>query len=508
MKPGARSPGAGAAPNGQRRRAIQLGQLLRALPAARLDGSAATEISGLSYDSRAVQPGHLFFALPGAKTDGGLFLEDARRRGAVAAVHEKDVRLPRGLAGVGVDNARTAMADLAAEFYGHPSETLPVIGVTGTNGKTTAVFMIRDILRAAGRACGLIGTIRYEICGRSISAARTTPEALDLQRMFAEARQAGCQALAMEVSSQGLAAERLRGTRFAAGVFTNLSPDHLDFHRTMEAYFDAKKLLFQGLAGENAPAVVNIDDGYGRRLAAEPRLADRLLTYGCDPRAMVRAENIRLAEAGSVFSVRAPWGAVAVELPLAGRFNVMNALAAMAVCGALGVPGDAMAAALAQLGAVPGRLERIADPKGRHLFVDYAHTEDALRNVLQTLRETVPGRLVCLFGCGGDRDRFKRPRMGAAVSAGADFAVVTSDNPRTEDPAAIIREILDGMDLAKPHLVEPDRALAIRAALGEARSGDAVLIAGKGHETYQEIAGRLTHFDDAEVVRAALAEGL
>ena len=508
MKPGARSAGAGAAPNGHRRRTVPLAALLRALPTARLEGSGATEITGLAYDSRAVQPGHLFFALPGTKTDGGLFLEDALRRGAVAAAHEQNVRVPRGLVGVCVDNARAALADLAADFYERPSETLPVIGVTGTNGKTTTVFMIRDILRAAGRSCGLIGTIRYEIGGRSISAARTTPEALDLQRMFAEALQAGCRALAMEVSSQGLAAERLRGTRFAAAVFTNLSADHLDFHKTMEAYFEAKKRLFGMLGGPAAPVVVNLEDAYGRRLAAEPDLASRLVTYGFRADAMVRAENLRLAETGSAFSVQAPWGAVDVELPLAGRFNVLNALAALALGGAMGVSGDAIAAALAGLQPVPGRLERIPDPKGRHLFVDYAHTEDALRNVLQTLRETVPGRVVCLFGCGGDRDRSKRPRMGAAVSEWADFAVVTSDNPRSEEPAAIIGEIVAGLDRAKPHWVEPDRARAIRAALDAARPGDAVLFAGKGHETYQEIAGRLTPFNDAEVVRAALAEGL
>ena len=487
---------------------MKLGRLLQAAPEARLrEGSAATEIAGLAYDSRAVQPGYLFFALPGAKTDGGLYVEEAARRGAVAVVHENGMRLPRELADVAAACARRAMADLSAEFYGNPSQKLRIIGVTGTNGKTTTTFMIRDILRAAGTDCGLIGTIQYEFGGRFISAARTTPEALDLQRMFFECLQAGGRAVAMEVSSQGLAAERLRGTRFAAAVFTNLSVDHLDFHKTMEAYFEAKKRLFDALP-KSAPAVVNVDDPYGRRLAADPALAGRLITFGCDPSARVRASDLRLSETGSSFLAATPWGEMRVELALAGRFNVMNALAAMAVGGALGIPLESMAAAFKKMAAVPGRLERIEDSKGRHIFVDYAHTEDALRNVLQTLRENAPGRLICLFGCGGNRDRSKRPRMGAVVSEWADVSVVTSDNPRNEDPQAILAEILVGMDRGKPLLVESDRAQAIRAALGAAQAGDTVLLAGKGHEPYQEIAGRMLHFDDREVVREALAEGL
>ena len=496
--------------NNKLARTMKLGRLLQKVPSAVLDGAAATEITGLAYDSRQVQPGNLFFALPGAKTDGGLFIEDAVRRGAAAVLHEKGMRAPRDLASVSVNNARTAMADLAAEFYGNPSEKLRVVGVTGTNGKTTTVFMVRDILRTAGISSGIIGTIQYEFGERLISATRTTPESLDLQRIFSDALQAGCQAMAMEASSQGLAAERLRGTRFAAAVFTNLSVDHLDFHKTKDAYFDAKKRLFDALAGQSpeAPAVVNIDDAYGRRLATELNLAGRLVTFGCRPEAMVRAEDIQLSETASVFRAVTPWGEVRVNLALAGRFNVMNALAAMAVSGALGVPLEAMKTALSKMSFVPGRLERIADPRRRHIFVDYAHTEDALRNVLQTLRETAPGRLICLFGCGGNRDRSKRPRMGAAVSELADYAIVSSDNPRNEDPLAIIEEILPGMDQSKPHLVEPDRAKAIRAALRAAGAGDTVLIAGKGHETYQEVAGRMTHFDDREVVREALAEGL
>ena len=491
-------------------RTLKVGSLVRKVTATLSDGAASTEITGLACDSRAVRPGNLFIALPGEKTDGALFIEDAARRGAVAVMHERGLKPPRPLASVCVDCARTAMADVAAEFHGHPSGKLQVVGVTGTNGKTTSVFMIRDMLRAAGIPCGLIGTIQYEFGERLVSATRTTPESLDLQRMLAESLQAGGKAMAMEVSSQGLAAERLRGTRFAAAVFTNLTVDHLDFHKTMEAYYDAKKRLFEELAAQSpsAPAAVNIDDPYGRRLAAETVLSGHLFTFGCHPDAMVRAVDVQLSEKDSAFRALTPWGEVSVQLSLAGRFNVSNALGALAACGAMGVPLEKMAAALSNLSCVPGRLERIEDSRGRHIFVDYAHTEDALRNVLQTLRETTPGRLICVFGCGGNRDRTKRPRMGAAVSELADFAMVTSDNPRNENPRDILNEILAGMQHGKPHEVEADRAKAIRQALQMARSGDTLLLAGKGHETYQEVAGRMTHFDDREIVREALAEGL
>ncbi len=491
-------------------RTWKLARLLEAVPGAAVEGAVPVPVTSLAYDSRRVQPGALFFALSGATTDGRLHIEEAARRGAAAVVHEGELHGVRGLATVRVENARQAMGDLAAEFHGHPSRALRVAGVTGTNGKTTTVFMIRDILRRAGMPAGLIGTICYEYGGRRIAAGRTTPEAPDLQQMLAESLQAGDQAVAMEVSSQGLAAERLRGTGFAAAVFTNLTADHLDFHGTMDAYFAAKKRLFEMLAAgsASAPAILNLDDEHGRRLAAEPYLQGRVAGYGFGADALVRATDIRCSEARSAFRAVTPWGECAVDLPLAGRFNVSNALAALAVCGAWGIPPSVMAEALGGMASVPGRLERIVDPRGtRHLFVDYAHTEDALRNVLQTLRDTTPGRLLCVFGCGGNRDRDKRPRMGAAVSDLADAAFVTSDNPRGEDPAAILEDIAAGMDPARPRVVEVDRAAAIRLALRETRDGDTLLVAGKGHETYQEIGGRMVHFDDRDELRAALAEG-
>ncbi len=483
----------------------KLSRLTEGIGGVEAPGGGGTVVTALACDSRRVQPGALFFALAGATTDGRLHIEEAVRRGAAAVLHEGSLHGLRGVPAVRAENARAAMGEISARFYGEPSRALRVIGITGTNGKTTTAFMVRDILREAGLPAGLIGTVYYEYGGRRIAASRTTPESPDLQQMLAESRQAGDQAVAMEVSSQGLAAERLRGTDFCAAVFTNLSVDHLDFHRTMEDYFLAKKRLFEALAAASAaaPAIVNLDDAYGRRLAGEAFLAGRVLGYGFDPAAAVQAADVRCAERQSVFRAVTPWGECPVELPLAGRFNVSNALAAMAVCGGFGVEPAAMARALARMAPVPGRLERIED--AGHLFVDYAHTEDALRKVLQTLRETTPGRLLCVFGCGGNRDRSKRPRMGAAVAELADHAYVTSDNPRNEDPGAILDDIVSGMDPRRPRIVEPDRAAAIRLALRDARDGDTVLVAGKGHETYQETGGRMVHFDDREVLRDALA---
>jgi UDP-N-acetylmuramoyl-L-alanyl-D-glutamate--2,6-diaminopimelate ligase len=486
---------------------MKLGRLVRGIAGASIEGSASVEVSSLAYDSRQVQPGALFVALPGARLDGLGFVDDAVRRGAVAVLHEGPPKAMRGVPSVRVGCVRAAMADVAAEWNGHPSRKLRVVGVTGTNGKTSTTHMVRDVLRAAGTRCGLVGTIGYECGGRRLPASRTTPESVDVQRMMAESLQAGDAAMAIEASSQGLAAERLRGVRFAAVAFTNLTPDHLDFHGTMENYFAAKRRLFEALCadGGRGPAIVNLDDAYGRRLASEPMLADRLVGYGFSADAAVRAMDVRADAGGSEFRVATPWGESEIRLPLPGRFNVYNALAALAACGALGTPLPAMAGALASLRPVTGRLEAIPDPRGtRHLFVDYAHTEDALSNVLQTLRETLSGRIVCVFGCGGDRDAAKRPRMGAVVSRLADLAFVTSDNPRNEDPDEIIRQIAVGMDPARPFRVEPDRSAAIRAALRELRDGDALLVAGKGHETYQEIGGRSIHFDDREAVREAV----
>ena len=488
-------------------RGVKLRRLAAAVPQISWSGLRPVWIRSLAYDSRQAQPGSLYVALPGARVHGNHFVEEAVRRGAAAVLGDADVRAPKGIPVGRVERPRLAMAELAAEFYGHPSRDLRVIGITGTNGKTTTSFLTRHLLRGAGMACGLIGTIHYAMGQRQLPATRTTPEAPDLQRMFAESLQGGDEALVMEVSSQGLAADRLHGVEFSAGVFTNLSEDHLDFHHTKQAYFAAKRELFELMAEHRAaaPAIINTDDDYGQALAAEPWLAGRVMRFGLSEAADVRARHVEQAPAGSRFEVVSPWGADWVELPLAGGFNVLNALASIATGGSLGISMDSMAASLRGMTAVPGRLERVLDARGkRHIFVDYAHTEDALRHVLQTLRASSPGRLVCVFGCGGDRDKGKRPRMGAVAAELADLAIVTSDNPRTEPPEDILADILKGMDGGGPPLVDVDRAKAIALGLSETGEGDVLVVAGKGHETYQEIGSRMIHFDDREVIRQLL----
>jgi UDP-N-acetylmuramoyl-L-alanyl-D-glutamate--2,6-diaminopimelate ligase len=474
--------------------------------------SRGPEVEGVCYDSRRAKAGDLFCALSGAKEDGMRFAADAVRRGAAAVLHAGRSPVPGGAAEIRVEDPRGAMAAAAAAAYGDPTRKLDVFGVTGTNGKTTVTFMLRRLLEAAGMPCALVGTVRYEWAGRVLPADRTTPEAPDLQRMFAEAVAAGQRAAAMEVSSQGLCARRLEGIRFAAGVFTNLTPEHLDYHGDMESYFAAKRQLFEALDGE-APAIVNADDPYGRRLAEDTSLAGRVVRFSMDSAsgAEVYAENVRCGAGGSTFRLCTPWGTVEVRLPLIGRYNVANALAAAAAAGARGVAPGCMAEAFADMPGVPGRVERIPDPRGgRHLFVDYAHTPDALENLLRTLRELLepPGRLVCVFGCGGNRDATKRPVMGRIAARLADATVLTSDNPRNEDPLAILREIRAGMAERPPVAVEPDRPAAIRSALREARSGDIVVVAGKGHETTQESAnGCKVFMDDRRLLAEAAAEG-
>ncbi len=471
------------------------------------------DITGLAYDSRKVRPGDLFIALPGARDDGARFVPDAIQRGAVAVLHQGSP-LSRGIPGIRVPDARAAMAAAAAVFYGDPTRGLDVVGVTGTNGKTTVAFMVRHLLETAGTPCALVGTVRYEWAGRSVAADRTTPEAPDLQCIFAEARDAGQRAAVMEVSSQGLCARRLDGVRFSAAVFTNLTPEHLDYHRDMEHYYAAKRLLFESLAAQDglpAPAIANADDPYGRRLAAEPCLAGHpVLRFSIDASspAEVRAGSVTCAPDATTFRLLSPWGDADVRLPLIGRHNIANALAAAAVAGARGIPVETIAAALATMPGVPGRLERVEDPVGgRHLFVDYAHTPDALENILRTLRELVrpPARLWCVFGCGGDRDPTKRPVMGHIAAELADATVLTSDNPRNESPDAILREIRSGMATRPPVAVIPDRPAAIRETLRLARPGDLVVVAGKGHETYQEGPhGHRIPLDDRDLLRAVL----
>ncbi|HOW98458.1 MAG TPA: UDP-N-acetylmuramoyl-L-alanyl-D-glutamate--2,6-diaminopimelate ligase [Kiritimatiellia bacterium] len=485
---------------------MRLEYLTRVIQPVTLRGATDCEIEGLAYDSRQVRPGFLFVALPGQRRDGRDFVAEAIDRGAVAVMSEKNELPRRAVTCIRVEDARRAMAEVACALYGEPSRDLFMVGVTGTNGKSTVSFMVRDLLRAAGLAPGLIGTIRYEIGERSIPASRTTPEAPDLQAMLDRMRRAGCRSAVMEVSSHGLDQKRVWGTDFDVGIFTNLTQDHLDYHRTMDRYYAAKSLLFRGLGQmeKSARAVLNMDDPWGLQLANTGGFNAELLTFGMHPGAMVRAENVELSDAGSTFDVATPWGGARVSLRLLGRFNVSNALAALAAGGAAGVPPAQMAEVLGAMRAVPGRLEPIPAARPFRVYVDYAHTPDALTNVLRTLREFTAGRVIVVFGCGGDRDRAKRPMMGAAAASLADYSVVTSDNPRSELPADIIAEIVPGFGEASNFEIEENREKAVFKALRMARAGDTVLIAGKGHETTQEIGNTISPFDDREVARRLL----
>ena len=459
--------------------------------------SGDVEITGLHYSSSDVRPGGLFFCVPGFKVDGHDFAPDAARRGAVAAVCERPLGLD--LAEVVVPSVRMAMGPAASRFFGDPTSSLRVVGITGTNGKTTTAFLTRAILERAGIPTGLLGTVKSVVGGAEEPVERTTPEAIDLQATFRRMLDAGDRACAMEVSSHALELGRAEGIRFACRVFTNLTQDHLDFHPSMEAYFMAKRRLFDG----PGPAVVNIDDDYGHRLADDVPGA---VTYGLSERADYRARDVRFDPSGSTFTCDTPDGPVAVETRLPGLFNVQNALAALAAARSLGVELDAARAALAEAGRVPGRFEPVDEGQPFTVLVDYAHTPEALDNVLRAARELTAeggGRLHVVFGAGGDRDRAKRPLMGRAAAAHADRVIVTSDNPRSEDPEAIIDEIVAG---AGPSVErETDRRRAIALAVEAARPGDVVVVAGKGHEQGQEFAdGRKEPFDDVAVVREAL----
>jgi len=467
---------------------------------------ADPDITSLAYDSRTAGPGSLFFALPGTRTNGADFAHQAVERGAAAVVAEiplEDCACPV----VQVPDARAAMADLAGAFHDHPDRALKVVGITGTNGKTTSAFLAKHLLDAASLRCGLIGTVKYVVGGEEIPAPRTTPESVDLQEMFTRMLDAGSRAVAMEVSSHALVQKRVRGIAFDAAVFTNLTQDHLDYHPSMDAYFDAKASLFDSLAAQTAKkgrAIVNADDRYGHLLLERLAKGVRTVTFGRGVGADFRASAIRFDGAGTVFRLDAKGKSFLVRMPLIGLFNVYNALAALAAAANCGVELRAAIAALASAPQVPGRLQRVPAKRNFHVFVDYAHTDDALRNVLRTLKELNPARLITVFGCGGDRDKTKRPLMAAASEELSDWTVLTSDNPRREDPDAILADVEAGMRGARFDKI-PEREAAIRHAIDLAEPGDIVLIAGKGHETYQEFADRRIAFDDVEVAEKAIS---
>jgi len=454
------------------------------------------EISGLAYDNRAARPGTLFFCVPGFTRDGHDFAADALRRGAVALVVERPLGL--GVPEVVVADVRAAMAPAAARFYGDPTSELEVAGVTGTNGKTTTAFLLRALLERDGRQTGLLGTVTSVIGGIEHPVERTTPEAIELQRTFRDMLNGGDVACAMEVSSHALALHRADAIHFAVAIFTNLTQDHLDFHPTMEDYFQAKRRLFTDADPDHA--VINLDDAYGARLAAELPAA---ITFGTTTRATYRATEVETGLRGSRFTIVGPEGRTRVASPLRGRFNVYNILGAFVAVRTLGVEAAVAAQAVQGAGLVPGRFQPVEEGQDFAVLVDYAHTPDSLQNVLEAARGLTAGRLHVVFGCGGDRDRGKRPLMGEIARALSDRVIVTSDNPRSEDPEAIIDEILVGCGSDVEHLV--DRREAIEQAIAGARSGDVVVIAGKGHEQGQEFEdGRKLPFDDATVVREVL----
>jgi len=492
-----------------------LADLLTALDGARVHGDAARPVRGLAYDSRQVASGDLFAAIRGFTHDGHAFAPDAVARGAVAVLVERRLALPDGVTQVVVPDTRAALGPLAAAFYGHPSRDLMVIGVTGTNGKGVTTYFVDAILAAAGHRPAVIGTMGVKGPQGTAETARTTPEAPDLQRLLRDLRDQGVTHVAMEVASHALALHRVAGTHVRVAVFTNLTRDHLDFHGTFEAYREAKRRLFEMVAPDGA-AVVNADDPAGEVMAAASRapvLRFTLRPPGALPAGWVAARDVQLELHGSTFTLEAEGRRVPARLRIGGGFNVANALAAVGVGVALEVPLETAVAALAEVRGVPGRFEPVDEGQAFAVVVDYAHTPDGLENVLRTARQITPGRVIVVFGCGGDRDRTKRPVMGRLAVELADLAVVTSDNPRSEEPRAIIEEILEGARAVPSarYAVEPDRRAAIALAIGEARPGDCVVIAGKGHEPYQEIAGVRHPFDDRvvarEVLRARLGAG-
>jgi UDP-N-acetylmuramoyl-L-alanyl-D-glutamate--2,6-diaminopimelate ligase len=465
-------------------------------------GQADVVVTGIAYRSDAVLPGMAFFCIPGFAHDGHDFAADAVARGASALVVEREIEGVSAVQFV-VPDTRVALAQASARWYGGPSTAMDVVAITGTNGKTTTTYLLDAILRQDRRKTGVIGTVETRIGDERLTASRTTPESLDLQHLLAEMRDQAVTGVSMEVSSHAIDLHRVDAVRFSAVAFTNLTQDHLDFHHTLEEYFSVKRRLFTDF--EAGARVVNIDDPLGEDIARE---IDGVLTVGRGANAQVRAENEELSATGAVFALVTPQGARTVRLPLAGAYNVSNALVAAGCALAIGIDLDTVVAGLEHAPQVPGRLERVECGQPFSVVVDYAHTPDSLEKATRALRDVTDGRVIVVFGCGGDRDPEKRPLMGRAAAEHGDYVIVTSDNPRSEDPVSIILQVEDGVKaLGTPYEVEVDRRAAIARAIAAAEPGDTVLIAGKGHEDYQIFADRTIHFDDREVAREELAQG-
>lgn len=482
-----------------------LQEVLRGLQPFETRGDVLREITGIQYDSRQVAPGNLFVCIPGLKTDGHNFVPQAVAAGAVALLVERDVATDQGVAVVKVADTRKALPVVASNFYGAPSRDLRVIGVTGTNGKTTTTHLVAAILEEAGFPVGLIGTLYARWGGVQEAIANTTPESVDLERFFHKVRREGGKYVVMEVSSHALDLGRVDQIDFDVALFTNLTQDHLDYHHTLEDYLRAKLVLFRMLDGSRGKlAVINADDPHSSDFSRAARC--RTITYGLGRGAEVRAVDVNVESSGSAFTAVWPGGSLPIALKLAGNFNVYNALAAIAFALGEGIEPAIIKQGLERVAGVPGRFESVACGQDFTVIVDYAHTPDGLKNILQTAQRMARGRIITVFGCGGDRDRGKRPLMGEIAARYSDFTIVTSDNPRTEEPMAIIEDILPGVNRVKDcsYAVVVDRREAIRQAVSMAAKDDIVIIAGKGHETYQLVKGEVFPFDDREVAREFL----
>lgn len=506
---------------------MKLSALLKDINVLKLSGDKNSEVADICYDSRKLKRGDLFVAMTGEKSDGHLYIRDAVENGAAAVVYEKekyvtafisdkssgvapDTASGRGdgedISFVRVGDARAALALIANNYYGSPSRSLSVIGITGTNGKTTVSYLVKSVLESWGKKVGLIGTIRYMIDKESFDAPHTTPEAPEFQELLARMRQAGCSHVVTEVSSHALAQKRVDGTIFRSLVFTNLTREHLDFHLTMDNYYEAKRRLFTELSDADCGSVINIDDVFGRKLAAELAADGRsVITCGFEAGSDLMATDINNSSQGLRFCISARGSRYDIVSPLTGLPNIYNILSAAGACRALGVPWSTILSGLRTAGPVSGRFEKVEVGQSFLAVIDYAHTEDALERLIYTARGLSAGKIITVFGCGGDRDRGKRPVMGSIATRLSDFVIITSDNPRSERPEDIIKEIESGA-VRKNYLIEPDRREAIKRAVLMAGENDIVLVAGKGHENYQEIRGQKMVFSDREVLQEAIRQ--
>jgi UDP-N-acetylmuramoyl-L-alanyl-D-glutamate--2,6-diaminopimelate ligase len=479
---------------------MRIKELLHEVPIIKFSGREEDRVLGIAYSSRSIAPGYLFAALRGERHDGYDFIPEAISRGAKTILTERSSPSELDINWIQVQDARKSLALCSANFYHHPSLQLKVIGITGTKGKTTTTYLLESILKAAGSAPGVIGTISYRGPGVQQKAERTTPEAPDLQRMMREMLEQDAGFCLMEVSSHSLELDRVVGIDFDVVVFTNLSGEHLDYHRSMERYFEAKKKLFFLSGQKKRTAVVNTDDPWGKKLIDELHMG--AVTYGFKPEALVRAEDYSLSEKGLDLVVKYPGGKIRISSPLLGRPNIYNVLAAVSIALVLKIPESEISNGISSLKGVPGRFEKIKNSLGLNIFVDYAHNDDALRHLLETAKELTEKKVILVFGAGGDRDKSKRSRMGEVAGRLADHTIITSDNPRSEEPKAIIDEIERGMKKSGNDRYEiiPDRREAIYRALSLGQRGDYILVAGKGHEDYQILKNQTIHFSDAEVI--------